>query len=178
MIASPLRTDAELVAMVKAGDESAFDVLKLRYRQHRESLAYRFRKWDRDEIELAANLGLWRGAKSFDPGRGVKASTWLMDHMRFGVGDFVRSEPMSEDLQLGEIYSSSLGDGGSGMERAEARAVIAKVESHVGPYYWRLLQMCAAGMTVREIGMVDGRSGQAAAKAIEKARQLAYSVYW
>jgi RNA polymerase sigma-70 factor (ECF subfamily) len=85
------RDDAALVAAIAAGDAGALDLLYCRYR----SLAYAaaialLREPSAAEDALHdAFLGVWRGAKSFQPARG-SCRAWLLTIVRHAAIDQLR----------------------------------------------------------------------------------------
>jgi RNA polymerase sigma-70 factor, ECF subfamily len=77
MAEQTLNTDNELLALVAAGDQAAFERLVLRHQDKIFNLAYRFSRDRQDSEELAQEvfLKVWKHARTFK-GRAA-FSTWL-----------------------------------------------------------------------------------------------------
>jgi RNA polymerase sigma-70 factor, ECF subfamily len=93
-VSADLRTDAELIGLVAAGDHRAFEELHRRYARPVLGIALR-RIGDRGRAEDATQdtfASLWRSANRFDPTRG-KATSWLFTVARNAIVDGLRRRP-------------------------------------------------------------------------------------
>ena len=72
------KTDEELVALAKAGDEQAFVELWDRLLPMRNSLRFRhYNGHDPDDVDQILMIACWRTLGAYDPARGAKWTTWI-----------------------------------------------------------------------------------------------------
>ena len=93
-VAPDARTDAELLHLIAAGDQPAFEELHRRYARSVLGIALR-RMGDRGRAEDATQdtfTSIWRSAGRYDPARGAPAS-WLYTVARNAIVDGLRRRP-------------------------------------------------------------------------------------
>jgi RNA polymerase sigma-70 factor (ECF subfamily) len=184
------RNEQELIARARAGDDSAFSCLLLRYSERLQGfVAPRIpeslrRRFDTDDVGEMTFIRAWSGIGSFGGEDGKSFYAWLRTIAKNTVLDCIKAEKAGKrNVDLGRNRTSlllSLSHKGPGPSSAvaarEAVEHLEKALSRLKPEHREVIEMrFYAGLSVREIasraGIREGAVSMRLNRAIGKLRE-------
>lgn len=167
--------DRDLLRRIRRGDEEAFREMFGTYAPTARALALRVLKQPflADETVQEAFLGVWRGARGYDPGRG-SVRAWLMSAVHHRAVDLVRREEAHRHRAKAALPEPAPEDPGEQVveavgipqERAAVRAALENLPAEQRAvielmYFQGLTQSQVSQRTGMPLGTVKSRAGLA-----------------
>ena len=184
-------SDAELLCLSEAGDETAENTLVLRYRRLVRSCCrpYFLAGGDREDLMQEGMIGLLSAMRGYDAGRDASFRTYAELCIRHRVISAAKSAsrqkhaPLNDGVSLDEILSEENQNAsfftGQRFDRSPEDQVLAREREHdffeaysrhLSPFESEILGHYLNGLSYQEIGIRCGRSLKSVDNAIQRIR--------